>query len=262
MKKATRAKTNARRREKKFVKTRNDENKSNEGKKIWQKNHYLLGKKRKKRMVIIRVRNNGHCNYILYTLLRSIALLWIHLKLIRQMITWCIYIQKLWICFAGLMCSSNWPTNNLSSIWCDWKLMKFHGAKHLRCTSQIHVLSLRFLHSFAHSMQQPYFLTVHLTVAHIVRLCCAVLVTWLEYKWNCREQKKWASPSFIYSGEIFSSSSSVHFNRIVINAKSSNLQTNQQREKKRARARGTKTGPTSFAAFFCRCVHLNIQNLP
>lgn len=224
-------------------------------------------------MVIIRVRNNGHCNYILYTLLQSIALLWIHLKLIHQMITWCIYSKIVnMLCgfdvfiYTCIYIPSNWPTNNLSSVagvignWWNFMEQSIWGAPH-----EFTCYHFTF-HTPMHSMQHLTFglFSVHLTVAHIERHC-AVMVKWLEYKWYCSEQKK-CEPRPVSSIPVrffhhHHQRNHLHFNRIVINAKSSNLQTNQRRGNRSASAEN-KTGPTSFAAFFCRCVHLSIQNLP
>lgn len=79
-------------------------------------------------------------------------------------------------------------------------------------------------------MQQPYFLNR--------RLCC-VLATWLEYKWNRRWREKEKNLAQVYLFiparwffHILLLLLSI-FNRIVINAKSSNnLQKNQTREKR------------------------------
>lgn len=187
---------------KRLVKTRNDENKSNEGEKNMEKSYYLLAwkeKRRKKRMVIIRVRNNGHCNYTsstLHLITNS------NLELIRQMITWCIY--------------SN-IVNMLCGFWCVC-LFHTHLIGQRTTFSQFGVIGnwwnfmeqriRRAAHGF-----MCYHFNIFFTQLYMFLSCCSLALCW-SLDWNINEMTEskrneprpvWSIPNEIFSIIIISS---------------------------------------------------------
>lgn len=97
------------------------------------KRHYLLGKKRKKRMVIIRVRNNGHRNYIhffealpYYEFISSSSAKWLHDAFIFKN---CEYALRVW-CVHLIGQRTTFPLSGVIGNWWNFMEQSIWGAPH------------------------------------------------------------------------------------------------------------------------------------